>query len=145
MKLNRQAPDQHKGRSQFDQAVDPESGQRQAVAATPEAIATTASTIIQASVTYSRRKACRINASSRGKERRLLVVGKQRRGSRYPARRLGPRPRKSCQRFNLHLGHRQLERLSPSGHDETPRSINPKQGIHQQIFRSMSGFMESVV
>jgi hypothetical protein len=80
------------------------------------------------------------------KERRVLAVGKQHRGPRHPARRFGPRPRKNRQHFNLIIGHCQLDRLPPSRHDETPRSVNPKRGIHQQTSRSITAkFTESVV
>jgi hypothetical protein len=81
---------------------------------------------------------------SHGKKRWLLAIGEQH--LRPPAaRRLGPRPRKSRQSFNLLTGHRQLDRSPPSCHDAAPRSPNCKRGIHQQISRSMIGFMESVV
>jgi hypothetical protein len=55
--------------------------------------------------------------------------------TKHAARRLGPRPRKSRQCFNLFTAHRQLDRSPPSCHD----------AVHQQISRSMIGFMESVV
>jgi hypothetical protein len=48
--------------------------------------------------------------------------------------------------FNLLIGHRQLDRLPRLCHDETPRSVNRKRGIRQQIPGSMTaGFMESIV
>ena len=81
-------------------------------------------------------------SASHGKERRLLPIAEQHRRPRYPARRLGPRPRQSRQCFNLLPGHRQLDRLPPSCHDATPRSINHKRGIHQQMIRSMISFTE---
>ncbi len=78
-------------------------------------------------------------------KRRVLAIGEQHRRPRYPARRLGPRPRKSHQCFNLLAGNRQLDRSPPSCHDTAPRLINHKRGIRQQIIRSMIDFMESVV
>jgi hypothetical protein len=61
-------------------------------------------------------------------------------------RRLGPRPRKSRQRFNFLLGHRQLDCLPPCCHDTNPRSDKLKRGIHEHTFSSVdAGFMESVV
>jgi len=75
----------------------------------------------------------------------LALIGEQHLRPRYAAPRLASRPRKSGQRSNLIAGHHQLNRLPPSCHDAAPRSINHKRGIHQQIIRSMIGFMESVV
>ena len=82
---------------------------------------------------------------SHGKKRPLLAIGEQHLRPLHAARRLGPRPRKSRQCFNFLSGHRQLDRSPPSCHDAAPRSPNCKRGIHQQISRSMIGFMESVV
>jgi hypothetical protein len=85
-------------------------------------------------------------SSSHGKERRVLAIGQQHRGPRHPARRLGSGPRKSRQRFNFLLGHRQLNCLPPCCHDTNPRSANLKRGIHQHASSSLrAGFMESVV
>jgi len=80
------------------------------------------------------------------KERRVLTVGKQHLRPLHPARRLGSRPRQNCQTSDLLIGHRHLDRLSPSCHDATPRSANRKRGIRQQIISSMMAtFLESVV
>jgi hypothetical protein len=79
------------------------------------------------------------------KERPVLAIGEQHRRPRYPARRLGPRPRKSRQCFNLLAANRQLDRSPPSCHDTAPRLINHKRGIRQQIIRSMIDSMESFV
>ena len=79
---------------------------------------------------------------SHGKKRRLLAIGEQHLRPLHAARRLGPRPRKSRQCFNFLSGHRQLDRSPPSCHDAAPRSPNCKRGIHQQISRSMIGFIE---
>ena len=84
-------------------------------------------------------------SSSHGKERRVLAIGQQHRCPRHPARRLGSRPRKSRQRFNLLLGHRQLDCLPPCCHDTNPRSDNLKTRNPRTRFQFRAGFMESVV
>src|SRR5439155_4906111 len=76
-------------------------------------------------------------SSSHRKERRVLAVGQQHRGPRHPARRLGSGPRKSRQRFNFRLGHRQLNCVPPCCHDTNPRSANLKRGIHQHTSSSL--------
>jgi hypothetical protein len=73
---------------------------------------------------------------SHGKKRPLLAIGEQHLRPLHVARRLGPRPRKSRQCFNLLSGHRQVDRSPPPCHDAAPRSPNCKRGIHQQISRS---------
>jgi len=61
-------------------------------------------------------------------------------------RRLASRPCNGRQRSNLFFAHRQLDRPRPSCHGAAPRSMKPKQGIHEQITSSMpASFMESVV
>jgi hypothetical protein len=47
---------------------------------------------------------------SHGKKRPLLAIGEQHLRPLHVARRLGPRPRKSRQCFNLLSGHRQVDR-----------------------------------
>src|SRR6266481_1016881 len=64
---------------------------------------------------------------------------------RYPARSLGPRPRKNRQSFNLLVGHCQFDYSPPSCHDPAPRFANRKtrnppanHEFHQQIISSMT-------
>ncbi|WP_210253365.1 hypothetical protein, partial [Bradyrhizobium yuanmingense] len=64
---------------------------------------------------------------------------------RDPARWLGSRPRKSRQRFNLIVGHRQFDRLPPSCHETAPRCANRNRGIRQHSISSSAGFLESIV
>src|SRR6478609_5747493 len=59
-------------------------------------------------------------------ERRILAIGQQHLRPRYPARRLGSRPRKSRQSFNLFAGHCQFNCSPPSCHDAAPRFANRK-------------------
>src|SRR6195256_218998 len=47
-------------------------------------------------------------------ERRILAIGQQHLCPRYPARRLGSRPRKSRQSLHLFVGHRPLDYSPPS-------------------------------
>jgi N-acetylmuramidase len=80
------------------------------------------------------------------KERRILTVAEQHLRPFHSTCRLGSRARNRCQTSNLLIGHRQLDRLPPPCHDATPRSLNHKQGIHEQITGSIAAsFMESVV
>ena len=80
------------------------------------------------------------------KERRIFTVAEQHLRPFHSTRRLGSRARNRCQTSNLLIGHRQLDRLPPSCHDATPRSLNHKRGIHQQFSGSIAAsFMESVV
>jgi len=80
------------------------------------------------------------------KERGILAVAEQHLRTLHPTCRLASRARNGCQLRDLLVAHRQLDRLPPSCHDATPRSINHKQGIHQHTTRSMTaGFMESFV
>ena len=46
-------------------------------------------------------------------ERRILAIRQQHLRPRYPARRLGSRPRKSLQSFNFFVGHRQFDYSPP--------------------------------
>src|ERR1700716_64897 len=59
-------------------------------------------------------------------ERRILAIGQQHLCPRYPARRLGSRPRKSRQSFHLFLGRRQFDYSPPSCHYPAPRFANRK-------------------
>lgn len=85
-------------------------------------------------------------------ERRILPVRQQHLCSRYPARQLGSRPRKSRQGCYLFITHCQFDRSPPSCHATAPRFADRKRGIRQQSVRSTNsarsmpaGFMESVV
>ena len=71
-------------------------------------------------------------------ERRILAIGQQHLRPRYPARRLGSRPRKSLQSFNLFVGYRQFDYSPPSCHDAAPRFANRKRGIRHQPIGSMT-------
>jgi hypothetical protein len=79
------------------------------------------------------------------KERRILSITEQYLRPLHAACRLAAGSRNRRQTCNLFVGHRQFDRLPPSGHDATPRLVNRKQGIHEQITGSMSSFMESFV
>ena len=63
---------------------------------------------------------------SHGKERWVLALGQQHRCPRTCLAGSAAKPRKSPQRFNLLLGHRQLDSLLPCCHDTNPRSANLK-------------------
>jgi hypothetical protein len=83
---------------------------------------------------------------SHRKERRILAVAEQHLRPLYWARRLGARARNDHQPLNVLVFNRQFHRLPPSCHDATPRSANPKRGIHKQTSGSNDAdFMESVV
>ena len=79
-------------------------------------------------------------------ERRILAIGQQHLRPRYPARRLGSRPRKSRQSFNLFVRHRQFDCSPPSCHDAAPRFANRKTRNPSSNHRFHdAGFMESIV
>src|SRR6202048_1148544 len=71
-------------------------------------------------------------------ERRILAIRQQHLRPRYPARRLGSRPRKSLQSFNFFVGYRQFDYPPPSCHDTAPRFANRKRGIRHQTISSMT-------
>ena len=79
-------------------------------------------------------------------ERRILAIGQQHLRPRYPARRLGSRPRKSRQSFNLFAAHCQFDCSPPSCHDAAPRFANRKTRNPPSTHRFHdAGFMESIV
>ena len=85
-------------------------------------------------------------------KRRIFPIRQQHLRSRYPARQLSSRPRKSRQGRYLFITHCQFDRSPPSCHDTAPRFANRKRGIRQQPVRStnsassrIAGFTESVV
>ena len=76
-------------------------------------------------------------------ERRTLAIGRRRLRPRYPARRLGPRPRKSRQ-SSISRPSLPIRLLAAAGHDAAPRS--PTAGIRHATNRFHdAGFMETIV
>jgi hypothetical protein len=88
--------------------------------------------------------AAQAESLSHRKERRILSTAEQYLRPLHSACRLAAGSRNRRQTCNRFVGHRQFDRLPPSGHDVTPRLINRKQGIHEQITGSVSNFKESV-
>jgi hypothetical protein len=85
-------------------------------------------------------------------KRRILPMRQQHLRSRYPARQLSSRPRKSRQGRYLFITHGQFDRSPPSCHVQLLVFADRKRGIRQQPVRSINsacsitaGFMESVV
>src|ERR1700751_6333917 len=74
---------------------------------------------------------------SHGKKRRLLAISEKHLRTLHPARRLGSRARNGQQARNLAVIHRQLDRLTPSCHDTTPRSVSNEESTNMLPVPSM--------
>src|SRR6202043_2330659 len=74
---------------------------------------------------------------SHGKKRRLLAISEKPLRTLHPARRLGSRARNGQQARNLALIHRQIDRLTPSCHDTTPRSVSNEESTNMLPVPSM--------